>query len=436
MYLISNISNRFLEHKHDTNCISISREMKYDLFGQYRWRNNIASDNEHVFNQLFTKKIFGNSYQNVTDGYEPTPLLINSYYKWLSHNPSFELIDVNDIKVTAKGIKMDDDSESRGDFFEEIDINIEHIVNKLIEYWEPVQNFIDNMSVTVDEELRKFVKYQVEPLRRMYDYIIRNNNRLRIYYKQSESGRYYSIGQNSIHALKKEVRNIILSDYHEYDIAVSAPLILSQIYKQISGDEKVFETISFFVKNKKRIREIFAEKYNIPLDKSKTFFTSLFFGSRLQLNDFYYHSAVTQTLDKDIVNSILSDKTSYDYLLYADVKKIFHVIGNHYKRINTKKVIGYNGHTLKLDKWKNESVVAHIYQSAESMILESMVKFYTSKTNDYNYVRLHDCIYTKQVINESELYRFIKRETNFDTLFVEPISKQASDEIIYQKMNM
>ena len=63
---------------------------------------------------------------------------------------------------------------------------------------------------------------KIEPLKKIYYYILENNNKLKIHYKQSNSGRYYSIGEYSIHSLKKEVRNIILNDYNEYDISVSA----------------------------------------------------------------------------------------------------------------------------------------------------------------------------------------------------------------------
>ena len=424
MYLISNLSNRFLEHKLDSNCISIDKDMKYDLYGQYRWRTKIYNNNEHIFNQLFTERIQGNSHQKITNGYEPTKLLIDSYLKWLEKNPRYDLIEINDINIKVKGIEMIDNVETRSDFYEEIEINVEPIKDYFNEIMK--SNIITHNDLT----------QKILPTHSFYNYIVENDNKLKIHYKQVNSGRYYSVGQYSIHSLKKEVRNVILNDYHEYDISVSSPLLLSQIYKEISGDTKVFETISYFIKNKKRIREIFSEKYNITLEQSKTFFTSLFFGSRLQENDFYYHSSVTRTLDKDVVNYILSDTTSYEYLLYQDVKKLFKVISEHYKKIDKTKVIGYNNHTLELEKWKSESVVSHLYQSLESVILESMIKFYTQTTNDYNYVRVHDCLYTKQEISEYDLYHFIKKDTTFDTLFKDPTSKQSSDLEIYQRMNM
>ena len=129
-------------------------------------------------------------------------------------------------------------------------------------------------------------------------------------------------------------------------------------------------------------------------------------------------------------------KTSYEYLLYKDVNKLFDVISNHYKGIDKKKVIGFNNHTLELKKWKKSSVVAHLYQSLESVVLDSMIKFYTTTTNDFNYVRVHDCLYTKKEIDESELYYFIKKDTEIDALFKEPIFKQYSDEKLYKMMNI
>lgn len=200
--------------------------------------------------------------------------------------------------------------------------------------------------------------------------------------------------------------------------------------------KKVPSTIKDFIINKKRIREIFAQKYNISLDKSKEFFTSLFFGSRLIQNDFKFNSSVTQSLGIDVVNLILSDKTSYEYLLYKDVHKLFDVISNHYNNKEKKKVVGFNNHILELKKWNKSKVVSHLYQSLESVILDSMIKFYTTTTNDFNYVRVHDCIYTKKEINESELYHFIKEETGIDTLFKEPTTKQLPDDKLYEMMKI
>lgn len=434
MYLISNISNRFLEHKFDSNCLSINKELKYDLFGQNRWRQKINKDSKHIFHKLFQLKFNGNNFNNATNGYEATKLLIDAYYKWLSHNPTYELIEVNKQQISVKNIQINDEDELRSDFYEEIEINIEYIKNKFVEYWEPVQKYLDKETTESDAELYELVKYKIEPLRKIYYYILENNNKLKIHYKQSNSGRYYSVGEYSIHSLKKEVRNIILNDYNEYDISVSAPLLLSQIYKNITN-EKVPSTIKDFIINKKRIREIFAEKHSISLDKSKEFFTSLFFGSKLISNDFKFNSAVTQSLGIDVVNSILSDKTSYEYLLYKDVHKLFDVLSNHYKKIDKKKVIAFNKRTLELEKWNKSKVVAHLYQSLESLVLDSMINFYTTTTNDFNYVRVHDCLYTKKEIDESELYHFIKKDTEIDTLFKEPTSKQLSDRELYEMMN-
>ncbi|MCT7584717.1 hypothetical protein N5U55_11475 [Aliarcobacter butzleri] len=333
MYLISNLSNRFLEHKFDNNCLSISKDMKYDLFSQNRWRQIIDKKPEHVFHKLFQLRFYGNNLNQATNGYQITKLLIDSYCKWLSYNPTYELIEVNKKQVRIKDIQIDEEvDETKSNFYEEVEINIEYIKKKLIEYWEPVQKYLDKETVEADAELFKFIKYKIEPLRKMYYYISENNNKLKIYYRQSHSGRYYSIGEYSIQSLKKEVRNIILNDYNEYDISVSAPLLLSQIYKSITN-ENIPSTIKYFIINKKRIREIFAEKYNISLDKSKEFFTSLFFGSKLLSNDFKYNSAVTKSLGIDIVNLILSDKTTYEYQLYKDIKKLFDVISVGTQRI-------------------------------------------------------------------------------------------------------
>lgn len=448
MFLISNLTTGFYEHKFDRNCMSIDRDMRYSLFGQYNWRVKIDKDKDHIFHKLFVKKIEGNSYQRVTDGYEPTPLLIDAYIKWVSKNPYYELIKVSDIAVVSKGQNIDTYDEiclytdERNDvvckykniFTEEIEIEALYILENINELFKPIEEYVNKGVIEPNKELYELIRYKIVPLRDFYNSIVENNHKLKITYGQTTSGRYYSIGHLSVHSLKKEVRNIILNGYNEYDISVSAPLLLSQIYKKITN-EKVPSTIKDFIINKKRIREIFAEKYGVSLDKSKEFFTSLFFGSKLISNDFKFNSAVTQSLGIDIVNSILSDKSSYEYLLYKDVTKLFDVISNHYKKIDNRKVKGFNNHTLELKKWKKSSVVAHLYQSLESEVLDSMIKFYTTTTNDFNYVRVHDCLYTKVEINESELYRFIKIETGIDTLFRDPTSKQLCDNELYRMMN-
>lgn len=446
MFLISNLGTKFLRHRRDYRCMSLDQQLRYSLFTQYNWRNNI-NNKEHPFNKLFIKEIKGNSKEHITNGYRPSGLLLNAYVQWAKNNVFYDLIEVGkEKKIMTKCKELNnydyEDNDNTVKFTEEIDIDILHIEDefkRLFNELIPIE-IQENKNLT-QEDCANFTQedcakilYILIPLHRFYNSIVKNNNKLKIQYKQVTSGRYYSTGEYSIHSLKREARKIILNDYNEYDISVSAPLLLSQIYKEITG-EKVPSTIKDFIINKKMIREIFAQKYGISLDKSKEFFTSLFFGSRLLSNDNTGRSAATVSLGKKIVNSILLDKTSYEYLLYKDIHKLFDVISNHYRKIDKTKVVGYNGHTLKLNEWKKSSVVAHLYQSLESKVLDSMIKFYTTKTNDYNYVRVHDCLYTKKEIDTAELYQFIKKETGIDTLFVNPERKQLPDDELYKMMN-
>ncbi len=167
MYLISNLSTRFYEHKFDKNCMSMDRDMRYSLFGQYNWRNNIRNNEDHIFHKLFVKKIEGNSFNKATDGYEPTPLLIDSYIKWLSKNPYYELIEVNNKPIITKNKKIvsadnfgnleSDKISSIGNykrsFEEEIEINIDFIENKFNELFKPLNEYIKQDTKEQNQEL-------------------------------------------------------------------------------------------------------------------------------------------------------------------------------------------------------------------------------------------------------------------------------------------
>ena len=52
MYLFSNLGNKFLNHKLDSNCISLNRDFRWSLFGQNRWRQNIDKNSNPSFFQF------------------------------------------------------------------------------------------------------------------------------------------------------------------------------------------------------------------------------------------------------------------------------------------------------------------------------------------------------------------------------------------------
>jgi len=395
IFLISNINNKFFTHRLNDDWMRISKELKYSLFGQNYYRTKIEKNPNNIFNLLFQKMYNGNSFSGLTDGYEPTTLMKEIYKKWILNNQNshFEItdIDMKEVRIT-KDIEYVD-FEREYSFSEKVSINVE-FVNEYISSYSNESLSEHKEIVTLKEILGS----------------LNSQDELEIFYKEAMSGRYYSIGKNHIQGIKKNIRKVLLNDYYEYDLNTSAPVLLCQIYKKISGLNPP-ESIIDFIDEKVTFREIFGLKHSITLKESKMIFTALFFDARLIPNDHKMKSKLTKELGVDKVNYIVHDK--YLKNLIKDISLVYKTIAKHYEeKYIGQNIVGYKNKEFTSDdkKVKKSKIVSHIYQSLESLVLDNMVKFYTTKTNDTNYVRIHDCIYTKVQIDEVELENYILQE--------------------------
>lgn len=420
LFLISNMNSRFFTHSLNDNWMNISRDMKYSLFGQYRYRTLIYGNSKHIFNQLFTEMYTGNSIHGLMSGYEPTSLLKDIYQKWicLNENTPFDIKKINDknIKISQDEVYKEDE-EQEFDFCEDIKVNpipIEKNIRRILK---------NNPSL---KELKIVVQLK-EILGKLS-----LDNKLKLYYREVMSGRYYSLGKHHIQGLKKEIRDIVLSGYHEYDLNTSSPILLCQIYRGISGLRPP-ESIITYIDEKVGFRSMLGIKYRLSDKDSKTFFTSLFFNSKLIPYDFEHKTKLSKVIDPLIINKILEDDLITQ--LRKDIQMVYSTIYKHYrKNIVDGCIEGYKNkkYTPEDNKFKSTKIVSHVYQSLESYILDKMIEFYKQQTKDTNYVRIHDCLYTKKSIDELEMEEFVRNESGFIIM----IKERPSDTILGEFVRM
>lgn len=461
LWLITQMHNGFLTHNH-TNCIDciyISQDMLTSLFTESQWykvKNNISTNKDHPFHKLFEIQYNGSSGQGTNQAfysaYRASKLLQNAYLNWFRANIHTDFYEYykgyNKPISKGKRRKSPDvflNKKDKVKFLEEdtTDYNISEIVevdtSKADSY---LLEQLTNNTKLETKDINKLLR-----LKHIIAYVKNNNNQLEIRYKTADSGRFYSVGFNNILAIRKEARKALFHNYHEYDIESAAPLLLAQEYKKITGDERVPLSIGAFIRNKKIIREEFALKYDISLEESKRFFTSLFFGAEAQPWDEKEKTSLTKTVSIKNIKSIINQK-GYIYRILKETKLLFKTIAKHHKRKNKngdyEDIVGHGNNILKPDsmktkkgikRWSDKKVTAHIYQSIESEILKTMIEYYTTTTKDRNYIRVHDCMYTKEPIDTSKLYKYIKSKTGYDTLFKRPVSKEWSREDIRILLN-
>lgn len=401
LFLISNMNTKFFTHRLNDDWLNLSQNMKYSLFSQNRYRQNIHNNPSHIFNLLFVEMYKGNSINSLMSGYEPTLLMKDIYEKWIVKNEfiPFDIIDIkfNDIKISKDEVYKDN-AEYEYDICEEIDIN----PNPINEYISTLLN--GNKSI---KDLKTVVQLK-EILGNLS-----HDNKLKLYYKEVISGRYYSVGKHHIQGLKKEIRKIVLSGYHDYDLNTSAPVFLCQIYKKITGKNPP-QSVVDFIDEKEPFRRMLSICNGISMDDSKMFYTSLFFNAKLIPNDFKHITELSKKINPLIINKILQSDCITQ--LRKDIQLIYSTINKHYrKNIIDGHIVGYKNkkYIPKDNKLKSTVIVSHVYQSLESVVLDTMINYYKEHTSDTNYVRIHDCIYTKKPLDEIHLEDYILEKTGF-----------------------
>ncbi|MDP3588894.1 MAG: hypothetical protein Q8R58_12675 [Sulfuricurvum sp.] len=427
LYLVTNLGNSFFRHQEFEECLNLSRETLYELFGEYYYRNTIKSDDDHVFNKLFRRWHRGNSIDGLgNSAYGTTDYFDKAYLQWLiaNENQSLSLIDTD--------IEIDDTDDA--DMFSHVFVDIDAIKHRMsgnylqLREWlsQIIQcEYLDAMNddevydvakiIQENESIRKEIVYEISALKHILAQTT-DGNRLKIKYKTSDAGRYYGFGKFNLQSIKKDIRKVVLNNYHSYDIESAAPVILAQIYTRITG-KPTPKSIQYYIDNKKAFRVALALYLVRSMDKAKMIFNMLFFGARTNENDIFHKTSISKLIGDKLNHALLNNR--YFKPLVRDIKMMFKTIGDYYKNNHSvevgKKWIIQNdkGREIELDKWDNGKVVAHVYQGIESIILDTCIDYYKSKHDDASYLLIHDGFYALHELNVADLEQCIFNETGF-----------------------
>ncbi|WP_442765745.1 hypothetical protein, partial [Sulfurospirillum cavolei] len=223
----------------------------------------------------------------------------------------------------------------------------------------------------------------------------------------------------NLQGINKELRQLLFTSYHDYDIQTSAPTILYQLYQHnCSVKAKELSYLEAYIKDKNKFRNSLSgliEKYTSTKERPKSiklakqFFTAILFGARvfsskssLQLpNDLKSHMK-----KNELINGLMNDITT----LYRDM-------GSYYKKHRIK--IGHNAFTVTnpfgrpfqvQGKWNIRVVLSNIYQSIERYILDTVIKKYDKSI----VLKIHDGFISSTKLDIKELETYIKSSTSFN----------------------
>jgi hypothetical protein len=413
----------------------------FDIYFEPQTKNkDIDYGVTQLFHRLFIQTYRGNSYTNRVSTYSLTPL-------------SLEIIESQLEKVTLSGDFFDksdfrDEAIELGAYFcTKVTVDRDHL-----QQWLLKNQYQYKTTQTVPNHLTREQFYK-----RRRDYLllehiettIDEKSQFEVEYKIIDSGRLYTTLSTNIQSINKEMRSVLLHGYIEYDIHSASPVFFYQEYERLFGYFEQFVTekrkseykhikrssellndeknhLEKYVRSpddKNKIRQIIASiivlgkphmKINDQeaLKKAKSILTMIFFGAKT--NGLY--SAVRENLCTNEYENLMNNVDFIRFLTDVEITMEFISwwLKQNYYNIKSK-TLTVNGKALIFEnRWSKDKALAFYYQTVESQVLGVMKEFYISKTeNDQDYFLLHDCIYTKQPINNVALEEEIFKKTGY-----------------------
>ena len=293
------------------------------------------------------------------------------------------------------------------------------------EYIEDSMQLNENV---LKQEIRKYEKELcLKPMFRVKHSILKKilsayENKKPLVYRAKHGLRLMNINEGlsvNLQGINKELRQLLFTSYHDYDIQTSAPTILYQLYQHnCSVKAKELSYLEAYIKDKNKFRNSLSgliEKYTSTKERPKSIklakqiFTAILFGARvfsskssLQLpNDLKSHMK-----KNELINGLMNDITT----LYRDM-------GSYYKKHRIK--IGHNAFTVTnpfgrpfqvQGKWNIRVVLSNIYQSIERYILDTVIKKYDKSI----VLKIHDGFISSTKLDIKELETYIKSSTSFN----------------------
>lgn len=468
LYLITHLGDQYHEHYVYKDCYCFSQEELYDVFGQYNYRTHIHNNTNHIFNKLFSRWHIGNHIDGIGgSAYSTSDYFDKAYLEWIVAN--------EDEKCTLTNTNITVNTQD-ADVSSHIVINIDAIENRIKNNCSELREYLNAYNHIDSDDLddyqvidsikmidsnrnhRNHLIHEVSTLR--YILATSKNGILELQYKTSDAGRYYGFGTYHLQSMKKELRNFILNDYKSFDIESAAPVILAQIYTNITN-KRIPESIQNYIDNKNDFRRTLSLELEKDTATAKKIYTMLFFGSSVKVNDNFLKNAINAEIGIEGKKILLEN--DYFKLLAQDVDMIFQEIGNHYRKNFTTETYQYeikNGKNHKITtwtvtnsknrtliykgvNWKNSKVVAHVYQGVESMILDACIDYYKSKHDNASYLLIHDGFYSQHNLNTNDLEKYIFETTGFkvdftprkQTLPIETICKELFPNVYNKVIN-
>lgn len=427
LYLMTHVGEQRFRHKVYHECIAVSQDELYEIFGQYNYRINICNNRSHILNKLLCQWHVGNKADGKgSSAFGTSDYFDKAYLEWTVANEKESTVLI-DTKIKSKHI-------DQADIHSHIFIDVDAMKKRMEFIFSELRVFLDAYRVYEksndlnDEQVLDAIKmidrnhmykekllHEVHALKYVLAQTI-DGNKIELQYKTSNSGRYYGFGRYNIQSIKKDMRNLMLNNYYSYDIESASPVILSQIYTRITG-EQTPKSIQYYIDNKSAFRVALALYLDISIDDAKMIFNMLFFGARTNENDIFHKTSIGRLIGENLNRALLNNR--YFKPLVRDIKMMFKIIGDYYKehhsvRVSKKWIIQNDkGREIVLDKWDNGKVVAHVYQGVESIILDTCIDYYKSKHDDASYLLIHDGFYALHELDTDDLQQCIFNETGF-----------------------
>lgn len=450
----------------DKKTIQLSNDYFSLIFGKrttksikkdFQTKTNPYNSNSSTYNQFIidmdssASKLFRLLLHRVKTGYSYS-VAINQVSEYKINLPKHVELELHKSKITFKSFIENNQFEKPIKFKSMVELNKQHIkkyfIHKLEFYNRPLEilkseDYFQNRSDdSIVSEQKDFYKVRFA----FNDYLKGRSDYYKINYTQADSGRYYTM----LGSLNKNIRNQILlgSGFTEYDLDLSAPSFLYQVYTQIKnfGDDNL-DTIKYYIDNKVSFRQKVASiiagtnSYNDEdLSDAKQILTSLFFGSRAikpksyiqngdtrrgaiinilkttqkQQNFFDNHFIEKFTIEVKIMMKVIAkhlrdnfydndtktlsvNNKSFEFKRKRKFntrkdKEILDEIATLEKQLNNKDITRYNKNKIlkELDdiiyfkQWSANSALAFFYQSWESAFLEEEIEVVKKIQNSGN----------------------------------------------------
>jgi len=244
---------------------------------------------------------------------------------------------------------------------------------------------------------------QADIERRVYIWALincyRHNGNITQYYDVSGSlsGRYWTKGALGLQQLNRNIRDIVLLDYTEYDMKAAAYAILLSLVH----DKSKYPTISSYVEDTQAARLRISVSSGVTVGEVKLVFLHQSFGSSLG-----YRNSIYQQIGKKALAAI---KSNSEFDLFRTEFKAMTVELKRAKSQIYQDVKSYRKSIGK--KTFSASFMAKLYQDIECNIA-CLIRDQLSDKEDC--LLLHDGVFTKEHLDCKILSVLIKQELNVD----------------------